>query len=240
MNNRAIIRTASTALLGIAACCALTSYADDSKFSLYSGIDYSSGKYQSGPWAFKLTAPTALAGGVGNLTPSQGRLLSGDSRPVLGDTEAAATYSLYPSTGSSFGLDLTGKVKLNLADRYFGLTTIQNDYAAQADAYQRFDRFKALGSVGYKFLGNSEGLNINRILYGSVGGSYQMTDQMTGGLDFSLAQSPTATDPGTKQLSAHIDHSINKNFTAKGYLLKNFSNNSSPDHTLGASVSYGF
>src|SRR5574340_452644 len=61
-------------------------------------------------------------------------------------------YNIYSGRASGFGIDLTGKVKLNTAD--FGLHRGRNDYAAQADAYQSFDNFTALGSLGYKFLGN--------------------------------------------------------------------------------------
>lgn len=213
--------------------------AEDSTFSLSSELAHSSGKFQTGPWAFKVTVPTAMVSGASVPVSTAGRFIPGDTQTTLGDTEAAATYRIYSGNASSFGIDLTGKVKLNLADKYFGLTSFQNDYAAQADAYQSFDRFKALGSLGYKLQTDPAGINMNRVLYGSVGGAYQLNDQISGGVDFRLAQSPTPLDQGIRQLGAYVSHSINKSFKAKGYVQKDFSRSNS-DRSVGAAVSYGF
>jgi hypothetical protein len=241
--------------LGCAATLATSiAWAEVGQFSLSSGFslspgDYGTadtsgmlstpviGKYETGPWVFKLTVPAT--GGTGSI----GRIRAGSNANSIqsgfGDTVAAATYSIYAGNASAFGVDLTGKVKLGLADKFYGLNSGQNDYAAQADAYQNFDKFKALGSLGYKIQGDATGISMNRMLYGSVGGAYQLNTQMSGGVDFSLSQSPTALDQGQRQLSAYVSQSINKSFKAKGYILKDFSN-SSPDHSVGAAVTYGF
>ncbi len=165
--------------------------------------------------------------------------IAGSTQSGLSNTVAAATYNIYSGSASTFGIGLTGKVKLGLADKIQGFGTSQNDYAAQADAYQSFDKFTALGSLGYKFLGNPAGISTDTILYGSLGGIYQLNEQMSGGLDLSLAQSPSATTADQRQLTAYVSHMINKNMKARGYVLKGFTS-SNPDTGLGAQVYYGF
>lgn len=257
MQNRVLIALLAVALSSAAMLATSKVWADDGQFSLSSGFDISpgtanaadrlsipaTGQYETGLWVFKLTVPYANLSGTAGIIPKIGHITASsavNSTPSgLGDTVAAATYNLYAGGASTFGVDLTGKVKLGVADKFYGLGSGQNDYAAQADAYQSLDKFKALGSLGYKIQGDPAGIGTNRILYGSVGGAYQLNDQMSGGVDFSLSQSPTTLEQGQRQLSAYVSHNINKSFKARGYLLKGFSNGS-PDRSVGAAVSYGF
>jgi hypothetical protein len=155
----------------------------------------------------------------------------------LGDTVASASYNIYSGKASTFGIDLTGKVKVKAADPGLGIG--QNDYAAQAAAYQKFNRFTAQGSLGFSVLGSSATINMNKVIYGSFGGSYQLNDKMHGGVDLNLTQSPSFTGDGHRELTAYVSRKIGKNFKAKGYVLKGFSNGS-PDSSLGAQVQYGF
>jgi hypothetical protein len=241
----------ASALSGAALLAARTAWAVDEKFSLSTDFDHSSGNFgtastidtlssipvtgrlESGHWVFKLSAPYARIPGTGVSTPAN-TIQSGLVEPV-----AAATYNIYGNSVSNLGLDLTGKVKLNLADKFYGLGSVQNDYAAQADAYQKFDKFKALGSLGYKVEGNPAGISMNKILYGSIGGAYQLNEQVSGGFDFSLSQSPSLDAQGQRHLSAYVSHNINNSLKARGYVLKGVSD-SSQDRSVGAAVSYGF
>lgn len=248
MNTIPITHILTVTLLSTLALCVQTANAEDGKFSLSSGLDYNYGKYESGHLAIKLVVPSgAIPGGALSSSansaatasiPGRVFLLTGDPQPASNETEAAATYRIYPGGASRVGIDLTGRVKLKPADKYLGLAGL-NDFAAQADAYQNFDRFKALGSLGYKAQENPAGISTEKLLYGSVGGAYQLNDQLSGGINFSLSQSPPAVDQRQKQLSAYVSHNINNNLKARGYILKDYSNNA-PDHSVGAAVSYGF
>ena len=80
---------------------------------------------------------------------------------------------------------------------------------------------------------------MNKVIYGSLGGAYQLNDQIVGGVDFSLSQSPNPLEQGQRQVSAYISHNLDDNLKAKGYLLQDFSNGI-PDRSIGAAVSYGF
>lgn len=258
MENKILIILVA-ANLGVAtAFAAPAARSDDDKFSLSTGFDYSAGKYgtanppdmlsipvtsgyETGQWMFKVAVPYARIPSTSGLAPGIGRGRADgaarDTQPDFGDPVAAASYNIYSGRASTFGIDLTGKVRLKATDA--GLDIGQNDYAAQADAYQSFNKFTALGSVGYKVLGSPAGINMNKVIYGSFGGSYQLDDKMHGGVDLNLSQSPSLTGDGHRELTAYVSRNIGKNFKAKGYVLKGFSNGS-PDSSLGAQVHYGF
>lgn len=231
---------------------------NDGQFSLSAGFDFSSGKYvlantadmlsnatagefENGQWMLKVAVPYSRIAGASAATPGivsfRADGVANETQFGLDDAVAAASYNIYSGNASTFGIDLTGKVKLNTADTGLGIG--QNDYAAQADAYQSFNRFTALGSLGYKFMGGASGISMNKVIYGSFGGSYQLDDKMNGGIDIQLSQNPYSMGERHQELSAYVSHKINKNFKAKGYVLKGFSNGS-PDSSLGAQVYYGF
>jgi hypothetical protein len=225
-------------------------WAADNQFSLSTVYDFGSskeeanmlatpatGEYESGQWMFKVAIPYARTAGTGGAAFGMGHIKADDTARDQPPGLAAASYNIYSGTASTFGINLTGKVKLNTVSA--GLGSGQNDYAAQADAYQSIDKFTALGSLGYKVLGNPAGINMNRVVYGSFGGSYQLDDEINGGVDLSLSQNPFALRDGHTELTAYVSRRINKNFKAKGYVLKGFSNGS-PDSSLGAQVYYGF
>jgi hypothetical protein len=231
------------AAAGVAAAFVIpVAWADDERFSLSTGFDYSSNKYEAGPWVFKLTVPAGISG-TGGMVPEIGRIrkggTAGSTQPGLGDTEAAATYNLYEGSASTPQIDLTGKVKVNMTDKSKGFGINQNDYAAQMDVYQSLDRFTAKGSLGSKVLGNPAGITLNPLLYGSFGGIYQFTEQTSTGVDMSLSQDPSATGVKQQELSAFVNYKLDKNFKARGYVLRGFTNGN-PNNALGGQVDYGF
>jgi hypothetical protein len=229
--------------LGVAAVfAAQVVWAGDERFSLSTGFDSSSNKYEAGPWVFKLTAPAGISG-TGSVVPEIGRIrtdgIAGSTQSGLADTEAAASYNIYAGSASTPEIDLTGKVKVNMAgkSKVFGFG--QNDYAAQMDVYQSLDRFTAKGSLGSKLLGNPTGITLNPLLYGSFGGIYQLTEQTSTGVDMNLSQDPSATGIMQQEFSAYVNYKLDKNFKARGYVLRGFSNGN-PNNALGGQVDYGF
>jgi hypothetical protein len=214
----------------------------DERFSLSTRFDYNSNKYEAGPWVFKLTGPAGIAG-PGGVVTEIGHIrtdyTNGSSQSGLSDTEAAATINVYAGSASSPGIDLTGKVKVNMADRSKILGLSQNDYAAQMDVYQSLDKFTAKGSLGSRVQGNPTGIILNPVLYGSFGGVYQLTGQTSTGVDMSLSQDPSSTGTTQHELTAYVSYKLDKNLRARGYILKGFSNGN-PNSALGGQVYYGF
>ena len=258
MKVRMLTALLATALGGAVLLVAPAAWAENGKFSLATGFDYSTGKYgtasttgifsipmvgkyATGPWVFKLTAPYVRISGMGGVVPGTGRIKTSGStsntQSGLGDTVAAATYNFYDDRESALGVDLTGKIKLATAGA--GLGSGANDYAAQMDIYQSLDKFTAIGSLGSRILGSPAGISLNTVLYGSFGGVYQFTNQTSGGVDMSLAQSPSTTTAGQQELTAYVSYKIDRHLKAQGYVLKGFSGGS-PDRGVGALVTYGF
>jgi hypothetical protein len=242
MKNHTLIALVAGTLGVTATFAAPAAWADDQRFSLSTGFDNGSNQYETGPWMFKLTAPTGLSA-TGNGVPEIGHIRTGSTvgstQSGLGDTEAAATYNLYAASPSSPEVNLTGKVRVNLTDKsnIFGLS--QNDYAAQMDVYQSLDRFTAKGSLGSMVLGSPNGIILSPVLYGSFGGIYQLTEKTSTGVDMSLSQNPAASGIMQQELSAFVNYKLDKKFKAQGYVLRGISNGI-PNNTVGGQVYYGF
>lgn len=214
----------------------------DERFSLSTRFDFSSNKYEAGPWVFKLTVPAGISG-AGGMAPEIGYIrtdhIDGSTQSGFSNTEAAATINVYAGSASTPGIDLTGKVKVNMADKNKALGLNKNDYAAQMDVYQSLDKFTAKGSLGSKVLGNPTGIILNPVLYGSFGGVYQLTGKTSTGVDMNLSQDSSSTGAMQHELTAYVSYKLDKNFKARGYVLKGFSNGN-PNRSLGGQVYYGF
>ncbi|HUV99693.1 MAG TPA: transporter [Gallionella sp.] len=229
---------------------------------LATGFDYSSGKYGSanttdilsipvvgiyktGLWAFKLTVPYVRISGPGDVLPNGMRIKAATTTKStkstthsgLGDIVAAATYNVYTESEGNPGVDLTGKIKFGTASTSLG--TGQNDYAVQVDVYQSFDRFTPMAALGYEILGSPAGVDVNNVVYGSLGGDYKFTDQTNGGLIMRLAQKPSAIGADQRELSAYINHKLDEHLNISGYVLKGYSDGS-PDSGFGVMVSSKF
>ena len=230
--------------------------ADEDKFSMAYGFDYSTGiygaasstsilsipvtgMYSSGLWAFKLTVPFVRISGPGGVLPNGIRTKAVSSsknttESGLGDVVVAATYSIYSGYDKESWVYLTGKVKFGTADT--GIGTGENDYAAQADMYQSFNRFTALGALGYQVLGSPAGVDMNNVVYGILGGYYQVTDQTGGGVEVKVSQKPSAIGAEQQELTAYVSHSIEDGLKIRGYVLKGLADGS-PDNGFGLLVS---
>ena len=235
--------------------------AGDSGFSLTTGMDYSSGKYggtqstdilyipltgkyETGRWVFQLTVPYVRITGPGNVT--QGGIVLGSAKTTrtseagLGDVVAGATYNVYGEAGPNpLLIDLTGKVKFGTADEKKGLGTGSNDYAAQVDMSKTMGLFTALGTAGYKVMGNAPGLKLDNVFYGSVGGVYKISQQTSGGLILDLRQKVTPTGASQRDVTAFVSHKINQDWKAQVYAVDGFSN-ASPDWGAGAMLTRSF
>lgn len=233
----------------------------NSNFSLTTGLDYSSGKYggtestdilyipltgryETGRWAFQLTVPYVRITGSGNVTQGGIVLRSAQTTRTteegLGDVVAGATYNAYSETGPNpLLIDLTGKVKFGTADEKKGLGTGANDYSAQMDMYKTVGKFTALGTVGYKVMGDAPGLQLDNVFYGSVGGVYKFSELTSGGLILDMRQKVTPTGASQRGLTAFVSHKINQDWKAQCYVVNGFSD-ASPDWGGGAMLTRSF
>lgn len=239
----------------------MASAAESGEFSFTTGLDYSSGKYggtqstdilyipfagkyETGPWAFKLTVPYIRITGPGGVLRDVGAFkAAGATRTTesgLGDVVAAATYNIYGSGGASpLLVDLTGKIKFGTADENKGLGTGKDDYAVQADVYKTIGQFTTFGTLGYKVFGEPAGIKLDNVFYGSLGGSYKYNQQTSAGLILDLRQKASVTGAPQRELTAFVSRKIDKTWKAQGYIVHGFADGS-PDWGAGAMVSYVF
>jgi len=234
--------------------------AEQGRFSIGSGFDFSSGKYggttstdvtyipitgkyETRDWLYKLTVPYIQVTAPGNTTANIGQTVYASNAvrtdAGLGDVVAGASYSLLNSAKNGMAIDLTGKIKLGTADKSTGLGTGANDYAAESSAYKILGQYSAFGTVGYKVYGQSAGYTFNNAFYGSLGVSYKFSDKTNTGLiyDYRNQTAPLA-DP-QKIWTVFVNRKINSNWKGQTYLFTG-SGNASPEIGGGAMLTRAF
>ncbi|MEO8343023.1 MAG: hypothetical protein ABI536_04305 [Gallionella sp.] len=232
------------------------------KFSLETGMDYNTGKYggtqstdilyvpvigkyQGKSWTLKLTVPYLRITGPANvINIMNGVSVTGGAntpltRSGLGDVILGATHNAYTSGASGVMINLTGKVKFGTASSAKGLGTGKNDYALQADLYKTTGSLTNFGTFGYKIYGSPIGYTLNNVFYGSLGVSYKFKPETNGGLVLALGQKTMATGSTHIEMLFFVNHKLDKNWKAQGYMLKGFTNGV-PDLGAGASIVYLF
>jgi hypothetical protein len=233
---------------------------ENGKFSLETGMGYTTGKYggtqstnilyvpvvgkyEIKSWTLKLTVPYLRVSGPRNVINGVG--VAGAATPAvttrsgLGDVIAAATHNFYNGGSSGLLIDLTGKIKFGTASSTQGLGTGKNDYAFQVDLYQTTGDHTNFGNVGYKIYSSPVGYKLNNVFYGSLGGSYKFNQETSGGMMVNFSQKVTAKGSSHIQAIFFASHKLDKNLKAQGYVLKGFTN-SVPSWGVAATVAYLF
>ncbi len=254
----------STKILISAALVAITGtvHAADNQVTATTGVDYSSGKYggtqatdmtyipvigkyESGPYVFKLTVPyirvTAPSGGTVVSVDANGILIKSSvgapaTNSGLGDIVTGLSYNVLNDVPTLTVMDITGKIKFGTADANKGLGTGKLDYSLQADLYKTYDKATALASLGYRVLGSPAGVNLNNVWYGSVGGAYKFSQETSGGVMLDLRQPSTSAGVQMRELMVYATQKTGENSKLQGYVLKGLTD-ASPDWGIGAMVS---
>ncbi len=215
--------------------------ADAGEFSLGVGFNYSSGeygtstiteilsipviaRYDHGPWIFKLTIPYLSISGGTSVVPGIGRVTSSNPKrrgdgaseataTGLGDIVASATYTAFYNSATTFGVDVTGRVKLGTADRDQGLGTAEP--------------------------GSSPFIQLNSVLNATAGASYKLDERNSAGLSVDTRERASPSGSPQRELTAFWTQKIDRTWKAQAYVLKGFANGS-PDWGVGASVARSF
>ncbi len=231
----------------------MTAVAEDSdtEFSISTGVDFTSGTYggdvdiedtyvplsatiDSGRFTFRLTVPyLSLTAPEGTIYDPDGVPLPGTGELItesgLGDIIGSATiYNVIDSQRLDLVMDLTGKIKFGTADEVKGLGTGENDYSVQADFYKFAEQLTLVGSVGYKFRGDPEGLDFENVFNASLGGIYKFTPEVNGGLFFDYRESAISSTDSIQELSAFVSRRLTDEWRLHIYALTGFTD-SSPD-----------
>jgi hypothetical protein len=251
-----LVETAIAAALATAAAPA----AAEDGLTLSTGFDYSRGKYggriltettyipftakyESGPWLLKLTVPWLRITGPGNVVGGggEGIVLPGGharrgSASGQGDVVAGIGHTLIESADNGFVLDVVGKIKFGTADANRGLGTGKKDYALQADAAKSVGRFSALGTLGYKKMGDPAGLDLRNVWYGSAGAAWKFSPTTSAGAMLDFKQPSVAGGNRQRELTFYAAYRLGATLRLQGYLVKGLADGS-PDLGIGANLS---
>ncbi|MBI4990340.1 MAG: hypothetical protein HZC23_16110 [Rhodocyclales bacterium] len=231
--------------------------------TLATGLDYSRGsygssvlteityipfsaKYETGPWLFKLTVPWLRITGPGGVVGG------GDDRTVLrtgstarfsasgqGDVVAGIGRTLVENAASGLIVDVAGKVKFGTADADKGLGTGKNDYALQTDVSQGFGSLSAIGTLGYKVMGDPPGLNLRNVWFGSVGAAWKLAPTTSAGVMLDLRQASVSGGRRQREVTFYAAYKLGATARLQGYLVRGLADGS-PDLGIGASLSAQF
>lgn len=234
--------------------------ADDNVLKFSTGFDYSSGsyglsedtnilyapfslKYDAFPWDFKITVPYVhitgpggvIAGGDGGVVIGTSADKKRTTEEGLGDIILSSRYALDHLLDTSTLLDLTAKVKIGTADETKGLGTGENDYSLQLDIAKKYGKTTPFAMLGYKVMGDPDGLELNDIWYSSVGFDYKINPTLSSGVSFDFKDATTPTSEASKEGVAYLNWKLNPKTSIMGYGVGGFSDGS-PDSGVGIQI----
>ena len=219
----------------------------ESTISLSTGFDYSTGKYggttptdilyipvtgkyQTDNLYLILTVPyisITSTGVVVRVSPFRTVTRTKvTTESGLGDVTSAAGYTVFE--GEQLMLDFVGKIKFSTADANKNLGSGENNYSAQLDGFYSLGKTTVLATAGYKVIGAPAGINVNNIIYATLGFSQKISDTIRAGMLLDIAQSSSNIIPGSRELSFFVSNKLNKTSKIQAGLMKGFSDGS-PD-----------
>ena len=229
-------------------------------FSLTTGLDYSTGKYggtetteifyipftgkyEADEYSLKLTVPYLQVTGPGNVLIDLGPIgtasTTSTTQSGLGDIVVAGTYNMYEGRENGTLVDVTAKIKFATADEAKGLGSGENDYALQADLYKTLGKNNLFGTLGYRVMGDPEGVTLNNVFFASLGAGHKFSQETSAGLILDLREKVSATSFAQQELTVYVSHKLGKTWKAQAYALKGFSDGS-PDWGAGAMFTVAF
>lgn len=250
----------SVAALGAGMLVALGAQAQDGTLTLGGGLHYSSGDYgtatttkittlagtaayETGPWTFKGWLPYLNVEGDSAVVPGIGNVRGKPSRNTkeagLGDIIVSATYAAYYDRATSFGLDLTAKVKLATADENRGLGTGEHDFIFLVDLYKTFGRWTGFGGIGYHVLGDPPGFPLDNVLSASLGASYKLDERDSVGASLDGRERVAAGTSPQRELTGFFIRKLDRVWKAQLYALIGLADGS-PDYGFGLSLARPF
>jgi hypothetical protein len=196
--------------------------AGDASVSAIAGIDYSTGKYggtestditlaplglQARFGDFRLTGsipyerisgPANVVGGSdpGSIIIDPSKPTTRTTREGFGDANLALAYTVPKDTTGPYDIELSGRVKFATASTRKGLSTGENDYGVSLDISRSVGVWAPFVTVGYRFMGDPPGVDLENTAQASVGTSLQLGERHVAifAYDYSQATSPSVDD----------------------------------------------
>lgn len=239
---------------------AQSAQADDRRFRMNLGFDYTSGSYgdiedteivyiplslraEDGPWTVRAVVPWlyvdgpalildgADGGAVGTRTT--------ESDSGLGDVSLSLMYSFEQLYEKNLFIDVSTRVKLPTASLSKGLGTGELDASLQVDIAQSIGSFIPFATFGHKWAGVPDGFDLRNTFYGSVGVQYAWSDRVATGLSYDYRQSSIKESVDPQEGMAYLNIRFADDWSVNIYSVMGFSENS-PDAGAGVSFVYRF
>lgn len=168
---------------------------------------------------------TTTTGPGGETVPGSGQIVTESG---LGDVIAGITiYDVMVNRDLGLALDLTGKVKFGTADVDKGLGTGEQDFTVRADLYKYLDQFTLLASVGYKFRGDPDDIDLEDVLIASIGGVFYPGEKNCVGLVLDYREAAIVDADAASELSAFLSRELSDSWSVQFYVFTGFSDSSS-------------
>lgn len=233
----------------------------ENSLSFNAGIDYSTGKYgasektdtlympfgmkyETTDWTFRATIPYVESSGPSTVSGAGADLVTlnnqqGSRRKVagLGDIVLAASWSALQQ--GPWLVELGTKVKLTTSDQSKGLSTGKNDFSVQTEVYRTLDNHTLFGTLGYKKMGDPDGIDLKDPFYVSLGWSFRASQASALGLSYDFRQKIQDGGSPIREITGFLTHKLDPQWKLQAYLVSGYSK-ASPDLGGGLFVMYAY
>ncbi|MGF1547152.1 MAG: hypothetical protein ACFCUG_07480 [Thiotrichales bacterium] len=144
-----------------------------------------------------------------------------------GDVTVAASYAVHDDRATSWLVDLTGKVKLGLADAERGLGTGENDYTVQLDFNSSRGRWQRFATLGWRQMGDSPTLDYRDRWLGGLGATYTYAPRTQLGASWDYRQPVLADGAALSELTLFASLPLDPRWKLQPYLMRGFTDASS-------------
>jgi hypothetical protein len=226
--------------------------------SASTGVDFSSGDYgqaettdvlvvpfmlraKTGRVALTATIPYLRIDGPGGIVigpdgnPLPGVPTTAGARDGIGDLTLGAAYTVPAETLGGIELGLGVRVKLPTAAGSRQLSTGETDLAVSADISYTAGSVIPFASIGYRMLGDPDGVDLQNGLTLSVGTSIRIGGSTVAILSYDHARASSALTEDAHELFGGISAPISSRLNLTGYGMVGLSDGS-PDFGLGLLV----
>lgn len=217
----------------------------DSTLTFSSGIDYSTGKYgdvertdttsipfglryEFSDWTLRASIPYVESSGPANVVGVDGDLITLNSgqntrRRVsgLGDLVLSASWTALQR--DHWLVEFGTKVKLATGNKQDGLSTGKTDYSLQTEIYRALDKHTLFGTLGYKKMGDPDGVALRDPFYGSLGWSLRTGPSTSVGLIYDYRQKIQETGAPIREATAFLTQKFGDNWKIQAYAATGFS-----------------
>ncbi|HKJ72507.1 MAG TPA: hypothetical protein VKA19_00190 [Alphaproteobacteria bacterium] len=218
---------------------------------VFSGFDYSSGKYgetsntdilyfpltvkyETGLWTLRATSAyihirgpaNVVGGGTGQTFVANINPVGDVSREGPGDVLLGLTYSIDKFWDRGLSIDLTGKVKLPTASAAKGLGTGKTDFTGQIDVTQTWGRITPFATIAYRVIGRPAAYRLHNAWNGSVGLQYRISRKVGAGLSFDYRQSASDLSADPQELFGYVTIAVGPKWSLDLYGIAGLSDGS--------------